>query len=139
MDKTVCSLTVLFESPFWIGIYERCSGGRYEVSKIVFGAEPTDPQVYAFFSENWGRLAFSPPQPVEKRAEKTVNPKRMRRIAARATQPAHAGTKAQQAVQLLREQHKHRRSKQSREEREAQARRRYAQRKEKQREKHKGR
>jgi len=34
------SLTVLFENPFWIGLYERIEGDKYEVCKITFGAEP---------------------------------------------------------------------------------------------------
>ncbi|HRK76285.1 MAG TPA: DUF2992 family protein, partial [Streptococcus parasuis] len=34
------SLTILFEAPFWIGLYERTDGGKYEVCKITFGSEP---------------------------------------------------------------------------------------------------
>ncbi len=34
------SLTILFENPFWIGLYERIDGDKYEVCKITFGAEP---------------------------------------------------------------------------------------------------
>ena len=34
------SLTVFFEDPFWVGVYERTDGGRYEACKITFGAEP---------------------------------------------------------------------------------------------------
>ena len=31
-------ITVMFEEPFWIALYERESGGKYEVCKITFGA-----------------------------------------------------------------------------------------------------
>lgn len=34
------TLTLLFEDPFWIGLYGRTDGGAYEVCKITFGAEP---------------------------------------------------------------------------------------------------
>ena len=34
------TLTILFEDPFWVGLYEREEDGRYSVSKITFGAEP---------------------------------------------------------------------------------------------------
>ncbi len=34
------SLTILFENPFWIGLFERIDGNKYEVCKITFGAEP---------------------------------------------------------------------------------------------------
>ena len=37
---TQSSLTILFEAPFWIGLYERTDNGKYEVCKITFGSEP---------------------------------------------------------------------------------------------------
>ena len=55
------SLTILFEAPFWIGLYERIDGDRYEVCKITFGAEPKDYEVYDFLLQNWRTLKFSPP------------------------------------------------------------------------------
>ena len=39
------SLTILFEAPFWIGLYERTYSGKYEVCKITFGSEPKDYEV----------------------------------------------------------------------------------------------
>ena len=36
------SLTILFEAPFWIGLYERTDNGKYGVCKITFGSEPKD-------------------------------------------------------------------------------------------------
>lgn len=33
------SLTILFENPFWIGLFERIDGDKYEVFKITFGAD----------------------------------------------------------------------------------------------------
>ena len=41
-------LTVLFEEPFWIGLYERRHNGYYEVCKITFGVEPKISEVYNF-------------------------------------------------------------------------------------------
>ena len=29
------SLTILFEAPFWIGLYERTDSGKYEVCKTI--------------------------------------------------------------------------------------------------------
>ena len=70
--STVCqsSLTILFEAPFWIGIYERSCNGKYEVCKITFGAEPKDYEVYEFLLKNWHKLKFSPPIQAEVIAEK---------------------------------------------------------------------
>lgn len=42
------TLTVFFENPFWVGVYERVDGDRYEVCKITFGAEPKDYEVWDY-------------------------------------------------------------------------------------------
>lgn len=40
----LCSrLTVEFSPPWWVGTLERWEDGRYEVGRVVFGAEPTEP------------------------------------------------------------------------------------------------
>ena len=41
-------LTVLFESPFWIGIFEKEQDGQYFVARTVFGAEPRDFEIFEF-------------------------------------------------------------------------------------------
>lgn len=74
-----CSLTILFEDPFWIGLYERFDEDKYEVCKITFGAEPKDYEVYEFLLKNWGKLQFSPPIKTELAEERKINPKRMQR------------------------------------------------------------
>lgn len=48
---TKSSLTILFENPFWIGLYERIDGDKYEVCKITFGAEPMICEVLLFSAE----------------------------------------------------------------------------------------
>ena len=42
MDKVSGRLTVLFEEPFWVGVFERISEDRLSVCKVTFGAEPKD-------------------------------------------------------------------------------------------------
>ncbi len=79
MEKCTAKLTVCFEEPFWIGLYERECGGRYEVCKITFGAEPRDCEVYAFFLWHWSQLKFSPSIPSVAACERKINPKRMQR------------------------------------------------------------
>lgn len=39
MDKVSGKLTVFFEEPFWIGVFERVTDGKLSVCKVVFGAE----------------------------------------------------------------------------------------------------
>lgn len=57
---SISTLTILFQGPFWIGLYEREGGGNYQVCRIVFGAEPRDQEVYLFLLEQWRKLRFSP-------------------------------------------------------------------------------
>ena len=101
-----CSLTILFEDPFWIGLYERFDNDKYEVCKITFGAEPKDYEVYEFLLKNWGKLKFSPPIKNEVVEERRISPKRMQREINNHLQNRGIGTKAQQALKLQHEQNK---------------------------------
>lgn len=132
------SLTLLFENPFWIGLYEHFDEGRYEVCKITFGAEPKDYEVYEFLLRNRYKLKFSPPVKMEKTEEHKTNPKRMQREINRQLQDKGIGTKAQQALKLQHEQNKMERKTKSKMQREAEKERQYALQQEKKKEKHRG-
>ena len=139
METGKAVLTVLFEDPFWIGVYEREWDGRYEVCKITFGAEPKDYEVYDFLLKNWKHLPFSPPVKAAPMAEHAVNPKRLQREIRRATRPAGVGAKARHALKLQQEQRKAERTERGREQRDAEKDRQYAiLRQEKRRQKHRG-
>ena len=60
MDKVSGRLTVFFEDPFWVGVFERISDGKLSVCKVTFGAEPKDYEVYDFVLKNYYQLRFSP-------------------------------------------------------------------------------
>ena len=139
METAKVRLTVLLEPPFWVGLFERESGGRYEVCKHTFGAEPRDAEVYALVLGEYCRLVFSPALETESRPDREINPKRAQRMARRETRPAGIGTKAQQALQLQREQAKTERRTLSREQRELKAERLFQLRQKKRKEKHRGR
>ena len=126
------SLTILFEAPFWIGLYERTDSGKYEVCKITFGSEPKDYEVYDFLLKNWHKLKFSPPI-------QTEVAKRMQREIQSQLQDKGIGTKAQQALKLQHEQCKLERKTKSREQKEAEKDRQFAIRQEKKKAKHRGR
>ena len=53
------TLLVFFEDPFWVGIVERREGGRLRAARVVFGAEPSDREVYAWVLESFDGLRFS--------------------------------------------------------------------------------
>lgn len=133
-----CRLTVLFDDPFWIGLYERIEQNQYWVCKITFGAEPKDFDVYHFLLGNWRSLKFSPPIQADSTGEKKVNPKRLQRDISSQLENRGVGTKAQQALKLQHEQCRQERTIRGREQKEAERQRQYALRQEKKRAKHRG-
>lgn len=130
-------LTVLFEEPFWIGIYERRDEGRYEVCKVTFGGEPKDAEVYEFILRSWGRLHFSRSVRDDGPRRSHSNPKRMQREISSRLRPHGVGTKAQQTLKQQ-EQAKAERRTDSRRQCEAEKERRFALRQQKRKEKHRG-
>lgn len=133
------TLTLLFEDPFWIGLYERTDGGAYEVCKITFGAEPKDYEVYDFLLQHWHSLTFSPPVEAGKTVDKKPGHKRMQREIKNQLREKGVGTKAQQALKLRHEQAKAERKLKNRSQREAEKERQYTLRQEKKKARHKGR
>lgn len=132
-------LTVFFEDPFWVGVFERTQGGETAVCRVVFGAEPRDAQVYDLVLRAYAALRFSPAVAATQRAEDArMNPKRMQRLIRRQLAKPGASTKAQQALQLERERQALARRSRAKERKEAQADARFALRQSKRKEKHRG-
>ena len=48
MDKVIGRLTVFFEDPFWVGVFERIENGRLSAAKVTFGAEPKEPELLIY-------------------------------------------------------------------------------------------
>lgn len=138
MNKTVSVITVMFDEPFWVGIYERQVGNRYEACKIIFGAEPKDYEVYEYLLKNYDSLKFSPAIETKVPIEKRINPKRMQRIVKKQVSNSYMGTKAQQALKLLHEQLKSQRKSESKQKREEEKIRQFEIKSTKRKEKHKG-
>ena len=137
MDKSCGKLTVFFEEPFWVGVFERVTGGKLSVCKVTFGAEPKDYDVLDFVLRHYHDLKFSPAVAAGEK-QTADNPKRKQRNARRQLQNTGIGTKSQQALQLQREEMKTERRLVSREQREAQKQQQFEQRQKKRKEKHKG-
>ena len=137
MEDVCGKLTVFFEEPFWVGLFERTQGDRLCVSKVTFGAEPKDYEVLAYVLEHYHELTFSPPVPNEIR-ERADNPKRRQRAAAKEMQKTGVGTRSQQALQAQREMMKVARKVVTKEEQEAEAQRRFELRQQKKKEKKRG-
>ncbi len=139
MPENESRLTVYFDPPFWVGVYERVSDGQLEAAKITFGAEPKDYQVYELMLKRWSRLVFSPPVNVSGVTARPQNPKRVQRAIKAQLSQRGTSTKSQQALQLQREARKTEGQERSRQQKEEEAARRFALRQQKRKEKHRGR
>ena len=131
------SLTVFFDDPFWVGVFERIDESKLSVCKVTFGAEPKDYDVWEFILQNYDRMVFSPA--VETETKQTAdNPKRRLRNVRKQTERRGIGTKSQQALQLQREELKTEHRQISREQRDAEAQRRFEMKQLKKKEKRRG-
>ena len=137
MDKTNGKLTVYFEEPFWVGVFERIEDGKLSVAKVIFGAEPKDYEVQEYIQQYYFSLKFSPAVDTVVKDIKR-NPKRMQREAKKQMQETGIGTKSQQALKLQQEQNKQERKVRNREKKEADELRMFELKQQKKREKHRG-
>ena len=135
-----CKLTVLYNEPFWVGIFEVEEGECYKASKVTFGAEPKDAEVYEFLLKNYYKLNFVKVETEkdEQKLKKKENPKRLQRKIHKEVQNKGIGTKAQNALKKQHEENKIERKKRTREQKEAEEKMIYEMKKQKKKEKHKG-
>ena len=138
MDKVSGKLTVYFEAPFWIGVFERFENGKLSVCKVTFGAEPKDYEVQEFILKNFYVLRFSLGMSTVVKDSKK-NPKRIKRDAKKQMLETGIGTKSQQALKLQQEQNKQEHKMKSREQKEEKEQRLFELKQQKKKEKHKGR
>ena len=131
------SLTVFFEDPFWVGVFERFEDGMLSVCKVTFGPEPKDCEILTFILRHYYELQFSPSIEAESR-KKADNPKRRLRNAKNQLEHIGIGTKSQQALQMQHEALKAERQRESCEQRDAEEQQRFALKQKKRKEKHKG-
>jgi hypothetical protein len=103
--RTVTS--VFFDRQFWVALVERWEAdGSYSAARHVFGEEPSNAELLRWAGLGFGYLRFvpgtAPPVTLQK-----VNPKRLRRQAAkelRGLKPATSATEALKAELSLRKQ-----------------------------------
>ena len=137
MGEGQCKLTVFFDEPFWVGVFERTENGKLSAAKTVFGAEPKDYEVYAFILKHYYDLQFSPAVETAVKESKQ-NPKRIQRDIQKSLAKTGIGTKSQQALKLQQEQNKQERKVKSREQKLAEAEHLYELKQQQKKEKHRG-
>lgn len=139
--KADIKLTVFFEGMFWVGVFEKTTETNYEVSRVIFGAEPKDYEIFYFINKNIYKINFknslstnvsNNPQ------DKKINSKRLQRELKKESENKGIGTKAQQALQLQYEENKLQRKKLSKEKKEAVEKRKFQLKQEKKLKKQKG-
>ena len=138
MGEEQCKLTVYFEEPFWVGVFERIENGKLSAAKVTFGAEPKDYEVFAYILKHYYDLRFSPAVATVVK-ESRQKPKRMQRDIKKSLAKTGIGTKSQQALKLQQEQNKQKRKVKSREQKLAETERLFELRQQKKKEKHRGR
>ena len=131
-------LTVYFDDPFWVGVFERIEDGKLSVCKVTFGAEPKDYEVWEFVLKHYYELKFSSAVETGSRSA-ADNPKRRQRNARKQLERTGIGTKSQQALQMQLEQNKQERKEKRREQKLAEEERLFALKQQKKKEKHRGR
>ena len=134
------NLTVLFNDPFWIGVFEIIENEEYKVCKVTFGPEPKEEETLELILEKFYSLNFSAPLSSEKNTfiEKKQNPKRLQRKIQKETTTTGIGTKAQIAMKLQHEQCKLERKQKSKEQKEQEEQMKFDLKQKKKLEKHKG-
>ena len=130
-------LTVYFEDPFWVGVFERIDGVNLSVCKVTFGAEPKDCDIFVFVLKHYYELKFS--SSVKTVLKKVANnPKRNQRNAKKFLQISGIGTKSQQVLKMQYKENKTIRKQKSKEQKDMQKQVRFNLKQQKKKEKHKG-
>ena len=66
MNRSSVTLTVLFDAPFWVGVFERVEDDKLTVAKVIFGAEQKTMKYMTLYSRIFIALNFSPSLIIEK-------------------------------------------------------------------------
>ena len=102
MDKVSIKVTVFFEMPFRVGVFEQISQEKLSVCKVTFKTEPKDYEVYHFILKNYYHLHFSLAVATDVK-EVNYNPKRMQREVRKQMHNIGLKTKSRQALKLQQE------------------------------------
>lgn len=141
MKQYTIKVTVMYQTPFWVGIFERVSEAHYAVARNVFGAEPTDAELYDFILHHYDALNFSEPHEF-KLVIRRKNPKRLQREVkrelSRGQKVAPKETRAEEVLRLELEKKKKLRKVSNKAEVEAEKEMKFVLKQQKRKEKHRG-
>ena len=126
MNKVSGKLTVYFEEPFWVGVFEHIEDDKLSVAKVIFGAEPKDYEVQEYIQKYYSDLKFS--MAVDT-AVKDIRKQMLEK---------GIGTKSQQLLKLQHEQNKQERKERSHKKKETEEHIMFELKQQKKKERHKG-
>lgn len=122
-DKHI--ITIMFDLPFWIVLFESFEKGKYSVAREVIGtSEPTNAELLQFFDRlDFNRLCYTIPTEEEKVQKSKIGFKKMQKKVKKATEETnykYTYSKAHEELKKQREQNKQKRESASKEDREEQ-------------------
>ncbi len=138
MRKISGKLTVFFENPFWVGIFENFENDNLSVCKVTFGSEPKEYEIYDFILKKFYNLRFSN-EMKSNFGEKAKNPKRRQREIKKELQSKKFLKKSEEILKLQYEEKKKERKVKTKQEKEDEKQRKFLLKQEKKKKKHRGR
>ena len=136
-SKNLIKIRVLFEEPFYIGVFEKVENDKVYVAKVTFGKEPKDKELNVYLNENYYKLKWQISDEIFKDNE-IKNPKRKQREARKEMLKKMVGTKSQNAIKKQYEENKVINKKKKKENKELLNKKKFELKQEKKKEKHKG-
>ena len=117
MKKISGKLTVFFENPFWVGIFENFENDNLSVCKVTFGSETKEYEIYDFILKKFYNLRFSNEMKSNFR-QKAKNPKRRQREIKKELQSKKFLKKSEEILKLQYEENKKERKVKTKQEKE---------------------
>ncbi|MBZ5948168.1 YjdF family protein [Leuconostoc gelidum subsp. gasicomitatum] len=108
------SLTIIFDAPYYKGVFEVRRNNLYSVAEINLGtSEPKLPLIHQLILDNWAKIDFFTKKSESRKEKVKINPKRLQRLARKETKRG-VGTIAQMALkEQMSERKKEKKSKNS--------------------------
>lgn len=104
--KTEHYITILFDPPFWIALFERTENNEYSVARaIISTSEPEGVEIADFLNNlDFDRLQYTKPIATEKATKEKISFKKQQKLTKKATTDSKVKYISTKAQTLLREQ-----------------------------------
>ncbi|MGF1590391.1 MAG: YjdF family protein [Pleurocapsa sp.] len=104
-------LSILFESPFWIGLLELERDGLLYATRHVFGSEPSSENVYEFILSLQYKILIEGmtvglPVDSDSAKKRSINPKRLQRQIKREKERSGIANQSREVMRLQQEENK---------------------------------